>query len=58
MPPAGTRLQLVLRHTVPAVRPDDVLTGLASVSGFEAGEAPLLTRLAQGPLDERTGEIG
>ena len=24
-------LDLVLRHTVPAVRPDDVLTGLAAV---------------------------
>jgi radical SAM-linked protein len=54
----GTRLHLVLRHTVPAVRPDDVLTGLASVAGFEAGEAPLLTRLAQGPLDAGTGRIG
>ncbi len=54
----GSRLQLVLRHTVPAVRPDDVLTGLASVADFEAGEAPLLTRLAQGPLDADTGEIG
>jgi len=54
----GSRLQLVLRHTVPAVRPDDVLSGLASVAGFRAGEAPLLTRLAQGPLDAETGEIG
>ena len=24
----GARLDVVLRHTVPAVRPDDVLTGL------------------------------
>jgi radical SAM-linked protein len=54
----GARLQLVLRHTVPAVRPDDVLTGLASVSGLDAGEAPLLTRLAQGPLDAETGRVG
>ena len=54
----GSRLQLVLRHTVPAVRPDDVLTGLASVTDFRAGEAPLLTRLAQGPLDAETGKIG
>ncbi len=57
-PATGSRFRLVLRHVVPAVRPDDVLTGLASVSGFEAGEAPLLTRMAQGPLDEPTGEIG
>jgi radical SAM-linked protein len=54
----GTRLQLVLRHTVPAVRPDDVLTGLRTVAGLEAGEAPLLTRLAQGPLDPETGRVG
>ncbi|MBB6626701.1 DUF2344 domain-containing protein [Nocardioides sp. KIGAM211] len=54
----GSRLDLVLRHAVPAVRPDDVLTGLASVAGLDAGQAPLLTRLAQGPLDETDGSIG
>lgn len=54
----GTRLDLVLRHGVPSVRPDDVLAGLASVSGLEVPGAPLLTRLAQGPLDPTTGEIG
>ena len=56
--PTGTRLDLVLRHAVPAVRPDDVLSGLASATGFEAGAAPLLTRLAQGPLDAETGTVG
>jgi len=54
----GARLDLVLRHAVPAVRPDDVLTGLAAVSDMDAGESPLLTRLAQGPLDPATGGIG
>ncbi len=54
----GSRLDLVLRHAVPAVRPDDVLAGIASVAGFEPGTAPLLTRLAQGPLDESTGSVG
>lgn len=54
----GARLDLVLRHAVPAVRPDDVLTGLATVAGLAPSGAPLLTRLAQGPLDETTGEIG
>jgi hypothetical protein len=43
---------------VPAVRPDDIVTGLAATSGFEAGEAPTLTRLAQGPLDDATATIG
>ena len=56
--PSGTRLLVGLRHTVPAVRPDDVLTGLRAVAGLEAGEDPRLTRLAQGPLDEDTGDIG
>ncbi|MCB0896803.1 MAG: DUF2344 domain-containing protein [Nocardioides sp.] len=55
---AGSRLDLVLRHAEPAVRPDDVLAGLAAVAGLDVGAAPLLTRLCQGPLDERTGEIG
>nr|WP_246299400.1 TIGR03936 family radical SAM-associated protein [Nocardioides panaciterrulae] len=54
----GARLDLVLRHAVPAVRPDDVLSGLARVSGLVVGGAPLLTRLAQGPLDETTGSVG
>ena len=56
--PRGTRLVVGLRHTVPAVRPDDVLTGLRRVAGLDAGEDPRLTRIAQGPLDEDTGEIG
>ena len=54
----GTRLDLVLRHAEPAVRPDDVLAGIAAVAGVRADGAPLLTRLAQGPLDEETGQIG
>ncbi|WP_244932063.1 TIGR03936 family radical SAM-associated protein [Nocardioides sp. W7] len=46
----GARLDLVLRHGVPSVRPDDVLSGLRSAAGLDAGRAPLLTRVAQGPL--------
>jgi hypothetical protein len=48
---------VVLRHGTPAVRPDDVLRGLEAVAGLAAGESPLMTRLAQGPL-LATGEIG
>ncbi|WP_028645492.1 TIGR03936 family radical SAM-associated protein [Nocardioides sp. URHA0020] len=55
---AGTRFDLVLRHAVPAVRPDDVLSGLGALTGLVSTGSPLLTRLAQGPLDEATGEIG
>jgi len=54
----GAVLDLVLRHLEPAVRPDDVLSGLSSVAGLEPAGVPLLTRLAQGPLDPGTGEIG
>ena len=54
----GALLDLVLRHLEPAVRPDDVLTGLASVGGLVVHGVPMLTRQAQGPYDEETGEIG
>jgi radical SAM-linked protein len=54
----GSELELVLRHQEPAVRPDDVLSGLRSVGGLELVGVPLLTREAQGPLDPDTGEIG
>lgn len=55
---AGARLAVVLRHTVPAVRPDDVLAGLREVGGLDEAGAPLVTRLQQGPLDEASQEIG
>jgi radical SAM-linked protein len=49
---AGTTLRMVVRHTVPAVRPDDVLNALRNVSDvFPAGQ-PLMTRLEQGTLGE------
>lgn len=50
-------LTMVVRHTTPAVRPDDVLTGLASVTAFRWDGAPVATRLEQGPL-LATGEVG
>ena len=49
-PPTVT-LELLIRHLVPAVRPDDVLAAMAALSGREPGGVPLLTRLEQGPLD-------
>ncbi|MBM7519394.1 TIGR03936 family radical SAM-associated protein [Nocardioides nitrophenolicus] len=51
-------LDLLLEHTVPAVRPDDVLTGLREVSGLEVSATGLLTRVAQGVLDRATESIG
>ena len=53
----GAALDVVLRHGTPAVRPDDVLRGLAVVADLDVGEAPLMTRLAQGPLDP-SGRVG
>ena len=54
----GSELELVLLHLEPAVRPDDVLSGLRVVGGLVLAGVPLLTREAQGPLVEATGEIG
>ncbi|MGH3365817.1 MAG: TIGR03936 family radical SAM-associated protein [Nocardioidaceae bacterium] len=51
-------LDMVLRHGSPSVRPDDVLTGLREVAGLVPPVPPRLTRLAQGPLDPRTGLVG
>nr|WP_204920473.1 TIGR03936 family radical SAM-associated protein [Microlunatus panaciterrae] len=49
---------LVCRHQTPLVRPDDVLTALGEVSpSFAPVEVPVITRLAQGTLEEETGEI-
>jgi radical SAM-linked protein len=47
-----TALRMIVRHTVPAVRPDDVLTALREVSGVAPSAPPLMTRLAQGSLGE------
>ncbi len=54
---ATAQLDLVLRHQVPAVRPDDVLRGIASVTDLEVPGSPLLTRCAQGPLSD-SGVVG
>jgi len=52
------RLELLLEHGQPAVRPDDVLSGLRDIGGLPASATALLTRLAQGPLDRATAEVG
>jgi radical SAM-linked protein len=51
-------LEVVLRHGTPSVRPDDVLAGLREVSGLAPSVSPLHTRVAQGPLEQRTGTVG
>ncbi|MEI2712495.1 MAG: TIGR03936 family radical SAM-associated protein [Nocardioides sp.] len=49
-------LDLVLRHGEPSVRPDDVVRALVEAGAVLDG--PLFSRLAQGVLDDSTGEIG
>ncbi len=43
-------LELVVRQVTPAVRPDDVLSGLRVVADLEPPVSPRVTRLAQGTL--------
>jgi radical SAM-linked protein len=50
-------LQVVVRHVTPAVRPDDVLSGLRQVADLAPPTPPLVTRLAQGPLDAESGTV-
>jgi radical SAM-linked protein len=50
-------LHLVVRHVTPAVRPDDVLSGLRIVADLVPPVPPEATRYAQGPLTE-AGEVG
>ncbi|HET6166885.1 MAG TPA: TIGR03936 family radical SAM-associated protein [Marmoricola sp.] len=51
-------LEVVLRHGTPSVRPDDVLAALRAITGIQTGSAALAQRIAQGPLDQRSGTVG
>ena len=55
--PRCATLHLVVRHVTPAVRPDDVLSGLRLVADLETPVPPAATRVRQGPLTEN-GEVG
>ncbi|WP_030249634.1 TIGR03936 family radical SAM-associated protein [Streptomyces violens] len=50
-------LRLVVRHLTPAVRPDDVLSGLRATADLAPPVPAAVTRLAQGLLDEETGAV-
>jgi len=43
-------LRMVVRHVIPAVRPDDILAALRRVAALAPSSPPLVTRLAQGAL--------
>jgi len=49
-------LRMVVRHTAPAVRSDDVLTALRERYGLVPSMPPVTTRLAQGSLALLAGE--
>jgi len=48
----STALRMIVKHTVPAVRPGDVLTALREFSDVTPDAPPLMTRLAQGSISE------
>jgi len=45
-------LDVVVQHATPAVRPDDILTALRLFGALSTPVAPVVTRLAQGLIDE------
>ena len=49
-------LRMVVLHTAPAVRPEDVLTALREQEGIVPSSPPMTTRLAQGLRASLTGE--
>jgi len=49
-------LRMVVLHTAPAVRPEDVLTALREQAGIVPSSPPMTTRLAQGPRARLAGE--
>ncbi|MET7637884.1 TIGR03936 family radical SAM-associated protein [Streptomyces sp. NPDC005438] len=50
-------LRLVVRHLTPAVRPDDVLSGLRATADLAPPVPAAATRLAQGPLDRTAATV-
>ena len=42
-------LRMVVLHTAPAVRPEDILTALREQAGIVPSSPPMTTRMAQGP---------
>lgn len=45
-------LRMVVRHVIPAVRPDDILAALRRDVALAPVSPPMVTRLTQGPLSE------
>lgn len=51
-------LDVVVRHTTPAVRPEDVLVAMRESADLRTPRPPKVTRLAQGPFDPATATVG
>lgn len=54
--PGCATLSVVVRHLTPAVRPDDILTALRMIGALSTPVTPVVTRLAQGLIDETSPE--
>ena len=50
-------LTMVVRHTTPAVRPDDVLSAISAATSFAPPRSPIATRLAQGIWSSETESV-
>ncbi len=50
-------IRMVIRHTEPAVRPEDVLVALRQIAGLAPASPPAVTRVAQGVLGD-DGVVG
>ena len=55
--PSCAILRMVVRHTTPAVRPDDVLTALRLVAQFSPARSPRVTRVIQGTWDPAAARV-
>jgi radical SAM-linked protein len=49
-------LRMVVLHTAPAVRPEDIVTALREQEGIAPSSPPMITRLAQGQRAQLTGQ--
>lgn len=50
-------IRMIMRHESPTVRPEEILTALRMVTGFQPPASPMVTRLAQGVWDEHEGRL-
>ncbi len=56
--PGNAELRMVVRHVIPAVRPDDILAALSRLAPLAPSSPPLVTRLAQGALSADAAGTG